>query len=59
MAIAYEIFAAPVKCGRKGREKLTRIPQWKVSEGQTWSSEDTREYRFKVGFYSWHKDPMT
>jgi hypothetical protein len=31
----------------------------KVSEGQTWSSEDTRECRFKVCFYSCHKDPMT
>jgi hypothetical protein len=36
----------------------SRIPQLKVSEGQTWSSE-ARECRFKVCFYSRLKDPMT
>jgi hypothetical protein len=28
----------------------TRIPQLKVIEGQTWSSEDTRLFIFKVSF---------
>jgi hypothetical protein len=29
-------------------EYLTRIPQLKLSEGQTWSSEDTGVFSFKV-----------
>jgi len=41
-------------CGRLGKSPLSRIPQLNMSEGRTWSGEDTQVCCFKVLSAAWY-----